>query len=158
MDSAAGAAGVEDDGVGLGSAVGGGLAAGRGGREGDAAVGGDAGHEEEDEGDEEEGDGDDKDDAAEAVDLVGEWLLASPLHPVLIGRRGLALALEEFGSGQRSVADLSVVDRSLQGLRFLYRLQLRQEEREEEEEYAEMGKMNKRRRRGTYIYKRRIAC
>lgn len=156
MDSAAGAAGVEDDGVGLGSAVGGGLAAAGVGGEGDAAVGGDAGHEEDDEGDEEEGDGDDKDDAAEAVDLVGEWLLASPLHPVLIGRRGLALALEEFGSGQRSVADLGVVDRSLQGLRFLYRLQLRQEEREEDEERN--GKNERRRRRGTYIYKRRIAC
>lgn len=119
VDAAAGAAGVEDDGVRLAGGggsedLGGDLAVGEG------VVGGGArGHYVEDEGDEEERDGDDEEDAPVAVDLVGEGgattcgplehLVGSEGVRVLIGRgRGVGLAVDELGGGRRPVPDLTV--------------------------------------------------
>lgn len=120
----AGATGVEDNGVsvvgGCGSEdFGGDLAVGEGvileGRRGRAW-----GHYIENEGDEEQRDCDDEKNPSVSVDLVGERRATSGgslehlvgfkgmVMVVLIGGRGIGLAVDEFGGGRRPVADLTV--------------------------------------------------
>ena len=123
VDAAAGATGVEDDGV--GSA---GLLLRRHlpvdeGVVSDGLVGGGRRHHVEDEGDEEKRDRHHKQRRSEPVDLVGEGLLAAgalqhfagglEFRRVVVGgvrRRGVSggLAVEELGGGRRSVTDLTV--------------------------------------------------
>lgn len=124
MDAAAGATGVEDNGI---SVVG-----GRGSEDfgGDLAVGEGVvlerrrgrtwGHYIENEGDEEQRDCDDEKKPSVPVDLVGEGRATTGgslehlvgfkgmVVVVLIGGRGIGLAVDEFGGGRRSIADLTV--------------------------------------------------
>ena len=122
VDATAGAAGVEDDGVGADGFLFGGHFPVNEGVVSDGLVGGAGRHDVEDECDEEERDRDDEQCPAKPVDLVGEGLLAAgalqhfaglELRRVLVGgvrRRRVAagLAVEELSGGRRPVADLTV--------------------------------------------------
>lgn len=122
VDAAAGAAGVEDDGVGAGGFLDGGYFPVNEGVASDGLVRDAGRHDVEDEGDEEKRDRHDEQRPPEPVDLVGEGLLAAgalqhfaglELRRVLVGgvrRRRVAagLAVEELSGGRRPVADLTV--------------------------------------------------
>lgn len=120
VDAAAGAAGVEDDGVGAGGFLDGGYFPVNEGVASDGLVRDAGRHDVEDEGDEEKRDRHDEQRPPEPVDLVGEGLLAAgalqhfaglELRRVLVGGvrgRRVAAAVEELGGGRRSVPDLTV--------------------------------------------------